>query len=619
MSATHPQIVEQAYAEAAHLFQAGDLALAEARLAPILRTNPPDARVHGLAGFIRIRKADPAGAIPALRRAVELDPRQSVFWLALGDARLATLKLTDAEAAYRQVLSLDRSSIPAVIGLAAAVSLTESPAKGREILESRLKSGDRDQRLLVALSEAQSMAGLTQAAVETTRLAVRYHPDSAVAYHNLAATLGDAQQFGEAEMAVRKAMALGLNGPATRVILARVLEGLGRTEEAISAYREVLRQSPLSVDPNRELAQLVWMHTGDIAAASDHLVQQLAKHPDDSNLIRILAKLKRISGDVGGARKVIEGAIARSGSANEDLFMDGAELAMADGDTRAGLDLARRGYKLAPELNRMRIILADACLGVGDADEALRICNRLLDRNPDDQNALARRATALRLKDDPAYRSLYDYDRYVRAYDIETPEGWPDITSYLADLARSLVELHGFSTAPFDQSLRGGSQTSQNLALSQDPVIQAFFKAIDGPIRAHMEHLRTDPDGMGRRYQGDYELAGSWSVFLRPNGYHVDHVHQQGWLSSAFYVELPTAPEETPHEGWIKFGEPGIPTEPHLGAEHYVQPRPGRLVLFPSYMWHGTVPFTRDERRITIAFDVVPRAGSPPRGGRAGA
>jgi hypothetical protein len=28
--------------------------------------------------------------------------------------------------------------------------------------------------------------------------------------------------------------------------------------------------------------------------------------------------------------------------------------------------------------------------------------------------------------------------------------------------------------------------------------------------------------------------------------------------------------------------------------------------LFPSYMWHGTIPFRSDEPRMTVAFDVVP-------------
>jgi hypothetical protein len=38
-----------------------------------------------------------------------------------------------------------------------------------------------------------------------------------------------------------------------------------------------------------------------------------------------------------------------------------------------------------------------------------------------------------------------------------------------------------------------------------------------------------------------------------------------------------------------------------------IEPRPGLLVLFPSYMWHGTVPFHSQQSRTTIAFDAVPK------------
>lgn len=43
-----------------------------------------------------------------------------------------------------------------------------------------------------------------------------------------------------------------------------------------------------------------------------------------------------------------------------------------------------------------------------------------------------------------------------------------------------------------------------------------------------------------------------------------------------------------------------------FGPLRLVQPKPGRLVLFPSYWWHGTRPFHSTEPRTTIAFDVVP-------------
>jgi len=95
-------------------------------------------------------------------------------------------------------------------------------------------------------------------------------------------------------------------------------------------------------------------------------------------------------------------------------------------------------------------------------------------------------------------------------------------------------------------------------------------------------------------------------VFLRPNGFHVDHVHPMGWISSAFYIDLPPEEPDNPKAGWIKFGEPGVKTWPELGPEHYVKPEPGLLVMFPSYMWHGTVPFSTGGRRLTMAFDLRP-------------
>jgi hypothetical protein len=108
------------------------------------------------------------------------------------------------------------------------------------------------------------------------------------------------------------------------------------------------------------------------------------------------------------------------------------------------------------------------------------------------------------------------------------------------------------------------------------------------------------------RNTGRWAFQGAWSVRLRPHGFHADHVHSQGWLSSACYLSLPPAVEGPERQGWLKFGQPGVATDPPLGPEHFVKPEPGLLALFPSYMWHGTVPFGGTEPRLTIAFDLVP-------------
>jgi hypothetical protein len=110
-------------------------------------------------------------------------------------------------------------------------------------------------------------------------------------------------------------------------------------------------------------------------------------------------------------------------------------------------------------------------------------------------------------------------------------------------------------------------------------------------------------------------VHSAWSVQLRAQGFHVDHVHPDGWLSSACYIDLPdnmgnaqpgSVDDASQRAGWIRFGAVPLPLTPPLPAEHYVRPAPGLLLLFPSYMWHGTVPFSGTRTRLTIAFDVLP-------------
>jgi hypothetical protein len=88
----------------------------------------------------------------------------------------------------------------------------------------------------------------------------------------------------------------------------------------------------------------------------------------------------------------------------------------------------------------------------------------------------------------------------------------------------------------------------------------------------------------------------------------VNHIHPEGWISSAYYLAVPAEVQDPiARSGWIKFGEPRFPMPGGEPLRH-VQPRAGRLVLFPSYLWHGTTPIHGDEPRMTIAFDAVPRA-----------
>jgi hypothetical protein len=174
-------------------------------------------------------------------------------------------------------------------------------------------------------------------------------------------------------------------------------------------------------------------------------------------------------------------------------------------------------------------------------------------------------------------------------------------------LIAALGERHRLAAHPLDQSLRNGSQTSRSLLTETNDAIQGLIKAFSAPIESYRASIGNSADHpLSARNRSAAALVGCWSVELRRDGFHVNHIHPEGWLSSAYYVAVPDeVADERLKSGWIKFGEPRFPA-PGVDAEHFVQPRAGRLVLFPSYMWHGTNAISGDQPRLTVAFDAAP-------------
>ena len=382
--------------------------------------------------------------------------------------------------------------------------------------------------------------------------------------------------------------------------LGRALQFAGRTGDAEMKVTAALGIWPTDVALHVLLTELLWQR-GAGAEATSAIERAIEKFPGDMKLRLVAADLLRNSGRADRALELLEPGLALAPESPAFLTSIGVLLDDLDRPGDA-LPLLRAAVARARDPSRAKRNLVPALLRTGSAAEALALTDELIARNPDDQQLIAYRATALRLLGDPRYSSLYDYDRLVRSYRLRPPAEFPDIAAFNAAFARELVSLHHASHRPLAQSLRGGTQTQRDLP-EGNPLVAAFFSMVDGPIRDYLSRLNeSDTHPVDRRRTTSYRIAGSWSVRLKSGGFHVDHVHPQGWLSSAYYVELPEAAAS--REGWLKFGEPGVRIE-GCAAEHFVQPELGLLVLFPSYFWHGTVPF-HEGSRLTAAFDVSP-------------
>ena len=543
-------------------------------------------------------------AQPTVLQPLSLAARQGLDAArALGQAG----RLREAEASYRSVLAREPGVVQAAVALARLLTASGRAAETEALLSPFLQSPAPWPEALSARAAARKACGRRADALADYVLAARLSPKSGVAAHNAASNLGDAGRDREAAAECERAFALGLDAPETWLVYGRALQGLCRFDEAEQALRQAVQRRPAYAEATRDLCQLLWMRSGQAALALAPMDAALGVAPPQDRAALAAVKI-RLLHHMSGEDAALAFAETALAQAPEDprLALETAALLLAH-DPERSRDLCARVVDRNPVEPAARQALAHALLALGEADQAASLAQSLLAERPFDQEAAAALATAWRLAGDPRYRELWDYEALVGVYTLDTPAGWSSLWAYLEELRCALNDLHRLSAHPIEQSLRGGAQTPQNLRASENPVISAFFQAIEGPLAAYRQSVGQGSDLFRARNRGDHHVVGAWSARLQPHGFHVDHIHPQGWISSACYIEVPAAVSEgEDHAGWLRFGAPPIPTRPMLAAEHYVRPEPGHLALFPSYMWHGTVPFGGDRPRMTIAFDIAP-------------
>ncbi len=438
-----------------------------------------------------------------------------------------------------------------------------------------------------------------------------------------------AQRMAEADAALAAARDQAPDDPRIAFLYAQVRFERGYRAAPLFARARAL--APANRDAVRNHA-LALSAEGDPAGAQAALVAALAQWPDWLDGLRVLASLRWVAGEMTDFDRAWAAA-ARAHPAQPGLWLGwfGALAQVRDWPrAEAALDEAQGHLGETRALLSARIFLAgevgalDRCgalldrIGDGD-DDFLRLARiRLALRRGDAEQARdgalamlngagARQAwpylaTAWRLLGDPQADWLEGDPAFVRAHRVDLSG------DDLRDLADVLRGLHTAAQAYPEQSVRGGTQTDRSVLLRHEPVIARTRAALFDAVRAHVAAL-PPPDPrhpLLSRPRDPLLIAGSWSVRLNAGGFNVTHSHPLGWLSSAFYVALPDAATMgAAPAGHFHWGAPPADLGLDLPPRGMIAPQMGHVVLFPSYVWHGTVPVAGGER-LNIAFDAVP-------------
>lgn len=551
----------------------GDLVQAEAFYRRSLKAAPKQAQVANALGAVLVSQGRQKEACKAFLKATKLEPKYLEAWINLGRQSLDLQDLNQAAAAFQVALKLNPNDARGHVGLG---------------------------RLYVAESRYdQARAAFEQA--------IALAPNYFHAYHYLGQALFELGQLEASAQRFDQALQLQPSIPETLQEAARVDFQVDRQEQAISRLWQAINLQPLNASLHRDLNQILFMLGHPDVLKSFR--QVLDQTPDDIGLLCAFAQFAVSAKQPEQALAYLKRASEGDACAPEVLDALAHVVAEIDG-SQAALDWHRKARELAPQNKFILQNYCSALFGVGEITLAAEVAQEAFTLDPTDQMNLAYQTTALRLQAEPQARGLYQPDIFTEKKAITPPPGYASLAAFNDAVRRELIGLHNSAQEPFDQSLKGGTQVELTRIARHNKVIGELVDCLKQSVSAFAAGLPRDPDHpfLSRRPE-TVEFSGIWSVRLRTGGHHISHAHPEGWLSSCYYVDLPEDVDTSDdHQGWLRIGEPPVGQIMDKLDSFDIQPSEGALILFPSYFWHGTLPFSKGAQRLTVAFDVKPRA-----------
>jgi len=597
-----PNVLQQAFAD----HQAGRFDKAIASYRCFLEDNPGNPTALQLLGVLHSQRGDYRTAILLLQESLRTFSGQPEVENNLGNAYSKSGRLDDAAGCYTRAIALYPEYIDALRNLGLCYLKLKRFELARDSLRRCLDIRADDAPTWMSLGIAYSDDKDYTAAIPCYEKSIELDPEYAEAHHNLGVCLRMNNKPHEALRYLQAARDLGLDVGELYHNLGNARIDIEDTEGAVDAYRQAVERNPGHLESHRNLNTLLWQqgHQEDYLKSYQ---QALAMDPGAIDL-RLAWAMALVQQDAcEEAARVIDDGLCRTPESAELLSLLAYSL---EGQDRWEEALQKHAAAVrAPDaVPNHSISYARALLACQRPDEALLHAEPAAREMPMNQRAIAYLGLCWRLLGDERDALLNDYETLVMPFDLPVPAAYANAAEFNEALTAVLDRLHIGTRHPPAQTLRGGSQTYGDLFDRSNPEIRYLISSLEECVNEYIGTFPRNPrHPLFARRTRTFRFSASWSVRLARCGFHTMHTHPMGWISSAYYVQVPSeVAESDAHGGGIKFGQPDIDLGPAGEASRHIQPSVGRLVLFPSYMWHGTVPFESDEPRMTVAFDAVP-------------
>jgi uncharacterized protein (TIGR02466 family) len=202
---------------------------------------------------------------------------------------------------------------------------------------------------------------------------------------------------------------------------------------------------------------------------------------------------------------------------------------------------------------------------------------------------------------------LIDYPTVSQVYNIENLGIVKNSSEFNDKLKEVLLRNKSLKYQPSRNATRNGWH-SEILDLKSNTYLCTIEKLIKKAVFEYSKYLlnKLDSSYSVRKFMLKDFKINSWTVIMEKGGHQQEHIHNDGWISGVYYVSIPKEIENDKEKtGWLELGRVKENFLNDDYPKYTIKPQEGMIVLFPSYMWHKTIPIQGDEKRICLAFDIV--------------
>lgn len=448
-----------------------------------------------------------------------------------------------------------------------------------------------------------SLDGLGQydGAINSYRNALKLQPNLPDLHFNLGIALSNVGQFNEAAASYRKAIALQPRFFEAYGNLGTLLQKQGKLEEAVASYRKALS---INADARGYFnLGTALRDQGKLDEAIKSYRQAIQMFPNYADAHSNLGETLRDQGSMQEAIKSYQDALALNPdhpSANYNM----AEF----------LYLAKRFDEAIPHFERSQLDdwleRSMYCLYKAERfDEFKTKLDQIVKTGKHTAPFLATLAThyAVNFKvEDP-------YNFCKNGFDFVYNAKIPELSEPNSPLLKAL--LNDINNAEIAERVQGmlhnGKQSAGNLFKRPEASFRSLGELVKKEFINYQNKFAGADCELIKSFPEELEFTSSWYVKMRQGGHLDAHIHEIGWISGAVYLAMPSD-KKTPEEGAFEYGIHGdaYPQKHKEFPVGTVIPNVGEIVLFPSSLFHRTIPFTSSEERICIAFDLKPTVAS---------